>query len=242
MRRTRATIYMLNVTHRQAFAVLDGFTMVGEDPDPDPGGPDPDPGVPFDMPKLPEPTPSPTPDCQPMPCIHFGSDMPDGDFFWPGAKKRPRPGDPPPWLSIVRHPDGQTTIFAGDKAIIATRIVVVAPAYRQAFDKDRAPGIVLPLPDPLPSSGPRPVRKGNPVCINAICIDALQIKDPGTSVGSVRNFVCGRDLVFTIKTRGRVGAVGNRGLGGFPRAGGRGLGVHGPGSVHARVHSTTRRS
>ena len=29
-----------------------------------------------------------------------------------------------------------------------------------------------------------------------------------------------------------VVAVGNRGLGGFPRSGGRGLGVHGSGSVH----------
>jgi len=33
----------------------------------------------------------------------------------------------------------------------------------------------------------------------------------------------------------RVGAVGNRALCGFPSRGGRGLGVHGDGSVHARV-------
>ena len=32
----------------------------------------------------------------------------------------------------------------------------------------------------------------------------------------------------------RVGAVGNRGLCGFPSRGGRVLGVHGAGSVHAR--------
>jgi hypothetical protein len=36
----------------------------------------------------------------------------------------------------------------------------------------------------------------------------------------------------------RVGAVGNRVLGGFPSPGGRVLCVHGDGSVHARLHST----
>ena len=37
----------------------------------------------------------------------------------------------------------------------------------------------------------------------------------------------------------RVGAVGNRVLCGFPSSGGRGLCVHGSGSVHARLHSTS---
>ena len=46
---------------------------------------------------------------------------------------------------------------------------------------------------------------------------------------SVRNFVCAAVM--------RAGAVGNRVLCGFPRRGGRVLGVHGDGSVHARVHS-----
>ncbi len=44
------------------------------------------------------------------------------------------------------------------------------------------------------------------------------------------------DLVLTLKTRMRVGAVGNRGLCGFPRAGGRVLGVHGAGRRPDTLH------
>lgn len=43
---------------------------------------------------------------------------------------------------------------------------------------------------------------------------------------------------FLAKSRMRVGAVGNRARCGFPRSGGRVLGVHGSGGVHARWHFT----
>ncbi len=62
--------------------------------------------------------------------------------------------------------------------------------------------------------------------------------------GSIRNFVCEAVTVlvpsfFVCPWMMRVGAVGNRVVCGFPRRGGRVLGVHGDGSVHARLaHST----
>src|SRR6476659_4119652 len=60
--------------------------------------------------------------------------------------------------------------------------------------------------------------------------------------GSVSSFVCGALVsAFSLnKTMVRVGAVGNRALCGFPSRGGRGLGVHGDGSVHARVMHVRR--
>jgi hypothetical protein len=48
-------------------------------------------------------------------------------------------------------------------------------------------------------------------------------------MGSVRFFVCEALMM-------RVGAVGNRGVCGFPSRGGRVLCVHSDGSVHAPAH------
>jgi four helix bundle protein len=65
--------------------------------------------------------------------------------------------------------------------------------------------------------------------------DSRKVVSEISCVRRVDSFVL---FFFLAKSRMRVGAVGNRARCGFPRSGGRVLGVHGSGGVHARWHFT----
>ena len=69
----------------------------------------------------------------------------------------------------------------------------------------------------------------------AMALSAQVVVSEISCVRRVDSFVL---FFFLAKSRMRVGAVGNRARCGFPRSGGRVLGVHGSGGVHARWHFT----
>jgi hypothetical protein len=187
---SKASLYFEKFTPGAPHAVLERVVIpIGQDPDPtDPPEPaDPDPPIPIELP--PPPPPEPIPDnCKPPWCIDFNQAN-GHEYFWPVRKRpRPKPGDPPPFLWMIRDTrhakyPGLTTVYAGRvPMLVARRMVITNPNFQTDFDK-AATGI----PQPVALPNPLPPQMIPPICAWAICFEFSHAKGTGIQLIRIEN-------------------------------------------------------